>query len=85
MGIEHSLNKMRCKVMLSKKQFDILEAYVSHGSLTQREVANLTNQSVGNTNRLIKELTVSGMIQNGSVMSQGLAALEPYRVKRRKF
>lgn len=71
--------------MLSKKQFDILEAYVSHGSLTQREVAELTNQSVGNTNRLIKELTASGLIDNGTITTSGLAALEPYRVKRAVF
>ena len=57
--------------MLSKKQFDILEAYVSHGSLTQREVAELTNQSVGNTNRLIKELTASGLIDNGTITYPG--------------
>ena len=68
--------------MLSKKQFDILEAYVSHGTLTQREIADLTNQSVGNVNRLIKELTAAGLISGGSITSQGLASLETYRVKR---
>lgn len=71
--------------MLSKKQFDILEALVTYGSLTQREVADLTNQSVGNANRLIKELTASGLIDNGAISSAGLAALEPYRVKRAVF
>ena len=75
------MNRMRCKAMLSKKQFDILEAYVSHGTLTQRKVAELTNQSVGNTNRLIKELTASGLIDHGTITTFGLAALEPYRVK----
>lgn len=77
--------------MLTKKQFDILEAYVSHttsgetGSLTQREVAELTNQSLGNTNRLIKELTASGLLANGSITSAGWDSLEPYRVKRAVF
>ena len=71
--------------MLSKKQFDILEAYVSNGTLTQREIADLTNQSVGNVNRLLKELTAAGLIAGGSITSQGLASLEPYRVKRAVF
>ncbi len=71
--------------MLSKKQFDILEAYVRHNSLTQREVAELTNQSVGNVNRLMKELNSSGLLESGSITSAGLAALEPYRVKRAVF
>ena len=51
--------------MLSKKQFDILEAYASHGNLTQRGIAELTNQSIGNTNRLIKELTEAGFVDRG--------------------
>ena len=71
--------------MLSRKQFDILEAFVSHNSLTQREVAELTNQSVGNVNRLMKELNSSGLLDSGSITSSGLAALEPYRVKRAVF
>ena len=71
-------------MMLSKKQFDILEAYASYGKITQRGVAELTNQSVGNTNRLIKELTEAGLV-NGGITSSGLAALEPYRVKRAVF
>ncbi len=71
--------------MLSRKQFDILEAYVSHGTLTQREVAEITGQSVGNANRLIKELAEDGLVKDGSITVQGLAALEPYRVKRAVF
>ena len=71
--------------MLSKKQFDILEAYASHESLTQRGVAELTNQSLGNANRLIKELAMEGLIDKGSITAAGLTALEPYRVKRAVF
>lgn len=69
--------------MLTKKQFDILEAYANHGSLTQREVAEITDQSVGNVNRLVKEM--AGFIQNGRITADGLTALDPYRVKRAIF
>lgn len=71
--------------MLSKKQFDILEAYASNGTLTQRGIAELTKQSVGNANRLIKELTEAGYVADGMITAAGLAALEPYRVKRAVF
>ncbi len=71
--------------MLTRKQFEILEAYVNHGTLTQREVAEMTGQSVGNTNRLIKELAEVGLVKDGNITAQGLTALEPYRVKRAVF
>ena len=71
--------------MLSKKQFDILEAYASNGALTQRGIAEITKQSVGNTNRLIKELTEAGYVAEGTITTTGLSALEPYRVKRAVF
>lgn len=69
---------------LSKKQFDILEAFATaKKELTQRKVAELTNQSLGNTNRLIKEL--EGLVENGRITVDGLQALEPYKVKRAIF
>ncbi len=71
--------------MLTRKQFDILEAYATNERLTQRDLANLTNQSVGNVNRLIKELTDGGLVKSGKITTDGLAALEPYRVKRAIF
>lgn len=40
--------------MLSKKQFDILEALATKGNLPQRGLAEATSQSVGNVNRLVK-------------------------------
>ena len=67
---------------LSKKQFDILEAYATNSHLTQRGLAEITNQSVGNVNRLVKELADTGLVEDGKITADGLAALEPYRVKR---
>lgn len=70
---------------LSRKQFDILEKYATIGELTQRKVAELTGNSLGNTNRLIKELTDVGLVENGRVTADGITALEPYRVKKAVF
>ena len=70
---------------LSRKQFDILEAYATNSHLTQRGLAEITNQSGGNVNRLVKELVDAGLVENGKVTADGLAALEPYRVKRAVF
>ena len=71
---------------LSKKQFDILEKYAeSSAAITQRKIAELTGQSLGNTNRLVRELSNAGYAEDGRITQRGLAALEPYRVKRAVF
>ena len=71
--------------MLSKKQFEILEVLVSKGPLSQRELARETTQSVGNVNRPVKELANEHFIRDGAITAEGIAALEPYRVKRAVF
>lgn len=70
---------------LTKKQFDILENYVINGKLTQRQLCELTKQSLGNVNKQVQELTEAGYISKGAITSAGLHALEPYRVKRAVF
>lgn len=70
---------------LTKKQFDILEALATKGNLSQRGLAEKTNQSVGNVNRLMKELVEAGLVEEGRITGPGLQALEPYRVKRAVF
>ncbi len=62
--------------MPSKKQFDRQEALATKGTLSQRGLAEATDQSVGNVNRIRKELAGSGLIDNGALPSAGLAALE---------
>ena len=71
--------------MLTRKQFDILEVLATKGTLSQRNLAEATNQSVGNVNRLVKEMNEAGWVENGSITSSGIAILEPYRVKRAIF
>lgn len=71
--------------MLSRKQFEILEVLVSKGPLSQRELARETTHSVGNVNKLVKELANEHFIRDGAITADGIAAFEPYRVKRAVF
>ena len=70
---------------LTKRQFDILDNYIREGKLTQRQLCELTNQSLGNINKQVQELTELGYIDKGIVAAAGIQALEPYRVKRAIF
>ena len=71
---------------LTKKQFDIL-VFLSEqlAPVSQREIATETAVSVGSVNKTISELTEAGLITDGRITDEGLAALEPYRVKRAVF
>lgn len=72
--------------MLTRRQFDILEIFVSSDSyLTQRELENKTGLSLGTINKAVKELTDLGLIDSGLITEKGTAALEPYRCKRAVF
>lgn len=71
---------------LSKKQFDILVYLESKAStVSQREIAAETDISLGSVNKSLAELTDAGLVENGKITDAGLAALEPYRVKRAIF
>ena len=71
---------------LSRKQFAILVALKeAETALTQRELEKTTGFSLGTINKVIKELSEEGLIENGSVSEKGVEALEPYRAKRAVF
>ena len=71
---------------LNKKQFDILEAMITHkGPMTQRELEKHTNYSLGTINRVLKELVNQGLVENSTITGAGINALEPYRCKRAVF
>ena len=53
--------------------------------LSQRELEEKTNYSLGSINKTVKELTNLCLIENGEITQQGLDALEPYRAKRAIF
>ena len=71
--------------MLTKKQFDLLTAIERGGKLTQRALARSTGLSLGTVNQTLLSLGEEGLLENGTITAQGLAALEPYRVKRAVF
>jgi CTP:phosphocholine cytidylyltransferase-like protein len=68
---------------LTKNQFDVLKDLESiRTSQVQRVVAERTGRSLGTINRVFRELTQQGYLENGHITEAGLNALEPYRVKR---
>ena len=68
---------------LTRKQFDILETYATNKeSLTQRQLEEITGHSLGTVNRVLKELTELGYVEDGRITNSGVNALEPYRAKR---
>jgi CTP:phosphocholine cytidylyltransferase-like protein len=73
-------------MLLSRKQFDILEALaMNRKPLTQRDLEKKTGYSLGTINRVMKELTEAGFAGEGIITNAGLDALEPYRAKRAVF
>ncbi len=70
--------------MLTRKQFDVLEA-LSSATLTQRELESITSHSLGTVNRVLKELVKQGFVKDSTITSAGIDALEPYRAKRAIF
>lgn len=73
--------------MLNKKEFSVL-TYIEanqNDKLTQKELAEELNFSVGTVNKLWNELEEKGFIANKRITKKGLEALEPYRVKRAIF
>ena len=71
---------------LTRKQFDVLEALAtSNESLTQRQLEEKTGHSLGTVNRILKELSEVGYVENSTITNSGVNALEPYRAKRAIF
>ena len=71
---------------MTKNQFDILTYLEARRTpQTQRALSSALEKSIGSINKTIGELTDKGWMQEGSITDAGLAALEPYRVKRAVF
>ena len=71
---------------LTRKQFEILTC-LEHcpQKLSQREIAEKTDMSLGSVNRTIASLNEAGYVNDYAITEAGYAALEPYRVKRAVF
>lgn len=69
--------------MLTKKQFDILTTLEKSGnSMTQRELSDKCGMSLGSVNKTLTTLGELRYTSGGYITEEGIAALEPYRVKR---
>lgn len=71
---------------LERKYFDVLEILACEkGKITQRALVEKTRYSLGTVNKVLHELEEKGLVENKAVTQAGLAALEPYRVKKAVF
>ena len=71
---------------LSRKQFDVLSIMAQTDTkLSQRQLEDLTGHSLGTINKVMKDFSDLGYVQDGRISSAGIDALEPYRVKRAVF
>lgn len=71
---------------LTRIQFDVLkELEKSRESISQRELAERCNKSVGTINKVIASLSDLGFVEKGKITHDGINALEPYRVKKAVF
>ena len=72
--------------MLTKKEFDALTLMERTGkSFSQRELSEALGVSLGTANKLSKELHDKQFYDGRHITDGGLAALEPYRVRRAVF
>ena len=71
---------------LTRKQFDILSTLATtKESLTQRQLEEMTGNSLGTINKIMKEFSELGFVENGEITPDGIDALEPYRAKKAIF
>lgn len=71
---------------MQRKEFNVLVVLEKEKNFfTQRELAEKLGISVGSVNKIIKDLTEKGYIEDGYITPSGIEALEPYRVKRAVF
>lgn len=71
---------------LSHKEFDVLAALAqADKTMTQRKLEETMQFSLSTINRVCKTLSENGLIKDGRITDEGLAALEPYRAKRAIF
>ena len=72
--------------MLTKKEFNALTLMERTGkSFSQRELSEALGVSLGTAIKLSKELHDKQLCDGGHITDGGLAALEPYRVRRAVF
>lgn len=70
---------------LKRNEFDVLVALLDNPGLSQRELSEITDYSLGTINNVLKELNNNELVIDNNVTDKGKEVLEPYRVKRAIF
>ncbi len=71
---------------MTKRQFDILDLLATEEKvLTQRQIEQRTDYSLGLINKTVKELVEMKALSEGRVTASGYELLEPYKVRRAVF
>jgi len=67
--------------MINKNEFVMLCAVKDNPGLTQRELAQVLNASLGRVNKVHKSLENAKLIESGAITPRGMKELEPYKVE----
>lgn len=67
-------------MQITRNEFVVLCAVKDHPGLTQREVADLTELSLGTINSTYKMLIAKGLVNDKRITQRGLDTLEPHKV-----
>lgn len=71
---------------LTSKQFDVLAALATAKTrLSQRQLEVKCGHSLGTINKIVKDLTDAGYVEDSMITSSGYEALEPYKARRAIF
>ena len=66
--------------MLSKNQFEVLNALRKAPGASQRDVASVSGLSLGTVNSTLKSLQEEGLVEEGKPSASGMEGLAPYKV-----
>lgn len=66
--------------MLSKNQFEVLNALRKAPGASQRDVASVSGLSLGTVNSTLKSLQEEGLVEDGKPSATGMEGLAPYKV-----
>lgn len=66
--------------MLSKNQFEVLNALRKAPGASQRDVASVSGLSLGTVNSTLKSLQEEGLVEDGKPSATGMEDLAPYKV-----
>lgn len=66
--------------MLNKNEFEVLDSLRAHPGISQRDIAQEKELSVGSVNAAIKSLGASGLVESGRLSTKGERELDQHKV-----